>query len=285
MRALAVSGLMFLILSSLDCGDEDGTQPPECQFEDDGFFELVNLDMEVDFFRADVSADERPCREFDGTLVEMPFTGTTGYLIFRDQEGNDYRFKPVFNMEWEKQLDGLEIGENYHFVISIVPPNHMLGLRICDEGKLLYLAASYWAGDYPAFFQCDFAVLPLEQDPYSLKQDPYSLKQDPFKGTELEGLTYKQLPPGESKCRAREVEHGEGFISLITNLPVTFQYGDQFKTLYQSQEATFATPEGDCLVHVLYSLNVAPQNYDNGSGGYSFYVKRLREQYRLEPGE
>ena len=76
---------------------------------------------------------------------------------------------------------------------------------------------------------------------------------------QLEGLTYEQLPTDESKCRAREVEHGEGFVSLITNLPVTFQYGDQFETLYRSQEATFATPEGDFLVHVLYSQNVEPQ--------------------------
>lgn len=255
MRLLIIIPMLSL-LAFCGCGEEQEEQEEQCLLDHDGFFELVNLDIE--------DKDERPCKKFDGTLVEMPFTGTTGYLILRDQEGNDYRFKPVFNMEWEKQLDGLQIGRNYHFVISIVAYNLMLGLRICDEEGLLYLAASYSLDNLPAFFLCDFGEIPWEQ-------------QNPFEGTELEGFTYEQLPPGESKCRAREVEDEDGCISLITNLPVTFQYEDQFETLYQSQEATFVTPEGDFLVHVLYSQNVEPRNYDDGGGGYSFYVRRLRE--------
>jgi hypothetical protein len=173
-------------------------------------------------------------------------------------------------MDWQKQLSGLQIGETYRFVISLVPPNHVMGMRICNSEGLLYLVATYAEGRLPAFFQCGFGELPLEQDPYGLKRDP-------FEGTELEGLTYKQLSLSESGCRPIKKETGIGAIALITNLPVTFQYGDQFETLYQSQEATFATPKGDFLVHVLCSLDVDPQNYDDGGGGYSFYVRRLRE--------
>ena len=122
-------------------------------------------------------------------------------------------------------------------------------MKILDGEILLYLAASGSSMVPPAFFE-----------------------GGPFRDTELEGLIVEQLR--ESKCRPRREVRG-GDVSLVTDLPMLFQYGERSVTLYQTQEATFTTSQGEFSVHVSCSVHVEPQNYDNGGYSYSYYVKRL----------
>lgn len=100
-----------------------------------------------------------------------------------------------------------------------------------------------------------------------------------FEEWELEGFSVKQLH--ESKCKPMKSEikreGEEDLTSLITSLPVVFQYGEQSVTLYPTQEANFTTSQGEYVVHLLRSCHVDPQNYEDGGYCYSFYIKRLQE--------
>jgi len=238
MRIFAIAGMLCLLLTS--CSTEG--RRVECQLEDDGCFLLSNLDMKDDpvlLTGAEVS--------LDATLAEMPFTGTAGLLILKDAKGNEYRFRPRYsNMDWEAQLDGLQLGETYHFVLSGTGFGDISGMKIFNGKSLLYLGASYGitAADYSAFGLSG-----------------------------LEGFTAKQLH--ESRCGSMERRGSDGLIDLVTNLPVVFRYGDQNSTLYPTQEVMFTTTQGEFLVHLLQSRHVEPQNYANGGFFYSFYIKRI----------
>ena len=199
--------------------------------------------------------------EFDGTVVEIPLAGTPEYLILEDGNGGFYRFKPIREMDWEKQFSGIQLRKNYHFVLALDILNILRGVKILDGDSLLYLASSYVLGRW---YSCNI----------SSRDDSAGVF---FKGTELEGIIAEQLPPSESKCRPTKVEDEFGSIYWYTNLPMFFQYGEQSATLYHSQEAIFTTPDGDFLVHVLYSRDIDPVNFDDGNSGFSFYVRRLQK--------
>lgn len=235
MRIFSIVGVLYLLMF-YGC---DRTE--ECQLSDAAYFRLHSLDMKFDELGG--------YPEFDAILVEMPFTGTSGYFVLRDEEGDNYRFEPWRDMDWEDQLGGLELGKTYHFVFSPFSDRDISGIKILDGEALLYLAASSTSMIPPAFFE-----------------------GGPFRDTELEGLTVEQL--SESKCEPKREVQG-GHVSLVTNLPMLFQYGEQSVTLYQTQEATFVTSHGEFLVHVSDSVHVEPQNYDDGGYSYSYYVKRL----------
>ncbi len=237
MRIFIITGVLCLLLVFCGCGEN---QEDECQLDDDGHFQRYSLDVKFTNIY-----DEGLCQEFNATLTGMPFTNASGYFILRDGERNDYRFEPLFSMDWEGQLDGLQLGKTYRFVFSVFAGRRISGMKVFDGASLLYLAASYSdsAADYSA-----------------------------FELVGLEGFTTEQLR--ESKCDPEKDVH-DGYISLITNLPVVFGYEEQSATLYPTEEATFSTPEGEFLVHLLSSTFDNPQNYDNGGYFYSFYIKRL----------
>ncbi len=251
--------VVICLLICLGCGGQDECQndepqPPECQLASDGYFELYSLDM-------DVLTWPEPCVEFDGTVVEIPSTGTPKHLILEDGDGGFYRFKPIREMDWEKQFSGIQIRKNYHFILALDTLNILKGMKILDGDSLLYLASSHVLGRW---YSCNV----------SWRDDSAGVF---FKGTELEGIIAEQLPPSESKCHPRKVEDEFGSIYWFANLPMFFQYGEQSATLYHSQEAIFTTPEGDFLVHVLYSIDIDPVNFDDGDSGFSFYVRRLQK--------
>ena len=246
MRVRGVAVVLCLLLV-YGCGkqEEGGCVYPDCQIVDDGFFLLENLGGDFGETYWGITLP------IDATLVEMPFTGTSGCFILRGKEGNEYRLKPLryeteFDIEWEEQLDGLRLGKTYRFVFSISPYGgaHIIAMKVFDGESLLYLAASY----------IDSAMTYYG-----------------FRSTELEGFTAEQLDKSEYPPELQ----GKGLVSRITSLPVVFRYGDQSVTLYQTEEATLTTPQGDYLVHLLRSVWDSPQNYDNGGCFYSFYIERI----------
>ena len=183
----------------------DEPQSPECLLLPDGFFELFNLDIHY--------KEEGLCREFEGVLVETPLTGPSGYLVLRDKEGREFRFEDQGDVEdWEKMLDGIQIGKNYSFVISIISlgaPNNLHGMRICGGERLQFFAATYIEGDSYPFTGC-----------FGDQSSRGVVTLDPLAGTDLEGFTYEQL--FESLCRSREVEFVSGSVSLFRNIPMLF---------------------------------------------------------------
>jgi len=237
MRITNIASVLCLLVI---CGC--GEQSEDCQLSGDGYFYLVSLHAEFG------KRDFRPI--LDATVVEMPFTGTTGLLILRDEKGEDYQFDPLPETDWKKQLDGLELGKTYHFVFSAIGSG-IIGMKVFDGELLVYLGAS-------STFRG--AALAFEE-------------------WELEGFSVKQLH--ESKCKPMKSEikreGEEDLTSLITSLPVVFQYGEQSVTLYPTQEATFTTVQGEFLAHLLRSIHSLPENYEDGGYSYSFYIKRLHE--------
>ena len=252
MRIFNILGILCLLLL-FGCGEEE---LEECLFADDGYFLLNSLDV-----RFDIYGELGQCQEFDATLIEVPSILSSGYLVLRDDEQNNLRFEQLHEMDWGKQLDSIQLGKTYHFGFWLVSDDLISGMKILDEGSLLYLAVSSSSMWLTAFYGCDFG--------------PIDEKGGAFKGTELEGFTVEQL--SESRCDPIEEIERDEYISLVTSLPVVFRYGTQTSTLYQSQESVFTTPYGDYLIHLLQSNHVEPQNYEDGESGYnySFYVKRL----------
>ena len=242
MRKLSVIYILCLLVLC-SCGKEEEEHQPDS----DGYFLLRILDIES----LDTSSVGKLFRKwyngFEATLVEMPFTGTPGYFILRDVEGNDYRFEPIANMSWAEQLDGLHLGKTYSFALSVDYYLDIAGMKILDGGSLIYLAMSY--SSHSSFSDHDVFL------------------------TQLEGFEAEQLHESEYNPTVKKT--GSGDISLVTILPMVFRYGDQSVTLYQSQEAIFAIPQGRFLVHLLRSKLVDPQNYYDGGYYYSFYIKRL----------
>ena len=190
----------------------------------------------------------RTYQELDATLVETPFTGNSGLFILRDEEGNEYSLKPVYRLNWERQLNGLQLGKAYHFAF-IFDGISVLGMKILDVDSLIYLALSY--SDRRGGL-----LEPIEE-------------QFGF----LEGFKARQLD--ESIYDPKKRVSGTGDVSLITVLPMVFEHSEQVAKLYYGQEATFTIPQGEFLVHVLRSDFVDPQNYYDGGHYYSFYIKRL----------
>lgn len=89
MRITSIASVLCLLVI---CGC--GEQSEDCQLSGDGYFYLVSLHAEFG------KRELRPI--LDATVVEMPFTETTGLLILRDEKGENYQFKPLPEMDWEK---------------------------------------------------------------------------------------------------------------------------------------------------------------------------------------
>jgi hypothetical protein len=253
---------LFCLLMFCGCGDQGDVdedecldEPAECRFTDEGLFLLRSLDLEC--------IDMETCKELDATLIEMPFTGRSGNLVLWDKQENHYRFEPVYELDWQRQLDRLQLGKTYHFVFAFWwDCIYIHGIQIFDEEGLLYLAetSGLSRGGLSVFSPCNPENF-VDRDKVT------------FWGTDLQGFAIDPLT--ESPCCTRKkVESWR--ISLVTSVPMLFQYGDQTATLYQSQEAVFITPYGNYLVHVLRNISFVSLNYDgDGGDGYSFYVKRL----------
>ena len=94
---LSVASILLCLLLFCGCDESEN-----CQLGDAIYFRLHSLDMKFDVHGA------HP--EFDAILVEMPCTGTSGHFVLRDEQGNDYRFEPWYDMDWKNQLDVLELG-------------------------------------------------------------------------------------------------------------------------------------------------------------------------------
>lgn len=214
MRILSIAGILCLLICHGCVEQEDDhqapNQPPECQLAADDYstFMLHSLDVAFDF-----QGKKGPIPEFDAVLVETPLTGESGCFVLRVKEGKEYRLEPDYDMDWEKQLDGLQLGETYHFVFALESSEQsetILGIKVLKEESLMYLALSRRALMQTLVYGCD-----------------YGDKRCIFKGTELEGLTFEQLR--ESKCqpnrRVEKNERGHKLISLVTSLPMVFQYG------------------------------------------------------------
>ncbi len=236
MRLLIIIPMLGLLAL---CGCE--RQDNECQYNNDVYFLLDNVEM-----RNDPQLQPGVDVTIAATLVEMPLSGESRLFVLRDAEGNDYQFEPRYDIDWERQLDGLQLGRTYRFVFSVF--GYIVGMKIFEGESLLYLAASY-----------SYSVVWYAA----------------FESSGLEGFTVSQLR--DSKCKPDRREYGE-LVSLVTSLPVVFKYGNsQSVTLYPTQEAKFTTSQGEYVVHLLRSCHVDPQNYEDGGYYYSFYIKRLQE--------
>jgi len=244
-RPFAIIGMLCLLLTFWGCKDEAGDQLAECQFVFN-YFELQDLDYVPGIGYHGMQyyyPGEGYLWELDASLIETPSAGTSGYLVLRNEQGDDYRLKPVHSMNWEGQLDGLQLGKTYHFVLWFCE-GIISGMKILDDDSLLYLTFSYSSA--------------LEGSLDKLEQ-----RLNVEQGF-LEGFTAHQL----HKTKCKEIE-GRGW-----SLPMVFQYEEQTATLYQGQEATFTTSHGQLLVHVIYSRGIVAENYKYGDDCYSFYIKR-----------
>ena len=76
MRIIAVISCLLIFYGC-------GKQEEECQITDEGYFYLESLHTEFS------KRDFRPT--LDATIMEMPFTGTTGLLILQDEKGDNYQ--------------------------------------------------------------------------------------------------------------------------------------------------------------------------------------------------
>ena len=238
MRVLTGFGI-FCLLVFCGCSvqkseDECPDEPRECKLADEGQFLLRSLDLEF--------IGMESCKDLDATLIEMPFTGNSGNFVLCDAQGKAYRFEPLYELDWEEQLDGLQLGRTYHFVFARMraTSDWIDGMRILDDGgKLLYLAELhlYFYGADP-FISCIPEIyVYLERGEMA------------FGGTELQGFIVEQRGNAESPCCGKKETDGYGCTILVTSIPMFFQYGDQTTMLYQSQEAVFTTPHGDYLIH------------------------------------
>ena len=77
MRIIAV---MSCLLIFYGCGEQE----KECQVTDEGYFYLMKS-LNTEFGK------HAPRTTLDATIIEMPFTGTTGLLILRDEKGDNYQ--------------------------------------------------------------------------------------------------------------------------------------------------------------------------------------------------
>lgn len=269
MNIFSIAWILHLLIFC-GCGEDEeiviydnSGDPEECRFDSEGHFEMFSLDMEFDISLYS-DAFHGGFWEFNASPAGTSCSSTSRYLylILRDDAENDYRFALPSSVDWEEQLDILQLGKTYHFVIWIAPywgDNVIYGLKILDNGSLIYLAVSYKMGRPPSF-----PGEPRGTD----------LEGNAFRGTDLEGLVYERL--SEPKCHPRTEQYVPGEYSLVTNLPVIFRYGEWSAELCQSQEAKLTTPHGDFVMHLLRSEHIEAQNYeDGGYDGYSFYVKRL----------
>ncbi len=243
--------LILCLITLYSCGEDEACQLPECRLVDDGYFLLRSSDVESEESPRPYAYD----LSLDATLIETPLSGPSGHFLLRDNEGNEYRLEPVqgyetaFEIQWDKQLNDLQLGESYHFVFSKHGRTYITGMKVFHEGTLLYLAASY--------------------------SEP-NLDFMPFRRSGLEGFTATQHDTTRQDSEKQEgIAGDEGHIAWIATLPVTFTYDDQSITLDQTEEVVFTTPGGQYLVHLLYSAVIQPFNYDDGGAHHSFYIKRL----------
>jgi len=233
------SRVMVGILCLLAFCSCDEQEKEDCHLDDEGCFELYSPDME---FYSGYSLDPDPT--FDATLVEMPHIGKSGGFVLRNEESNDYRFLPLHPMDWEKQLDGLQIGNTYHFVLSASQRN-IVGMKIFDDGLLLYLAsscASTFEGGYCAF------------------------------GYDLEGFSVLQLTSQEP-CFPVHFRYGEKQQKTLYQTQeetFTIPQGKYVVHLLHSSFSREQDEEDNSLTYTYYS-------YYYYSLAYSFYIKRLHE--------